>query len=274
VFGLRVADMPHAAGAYHLTDYADLDGDPQGSRERVAGYCGHEGGETVTCSRCGRKLDNASSRPRLLDLFCGAGGAGMGYYRAGFEVVGVDNRPMPRYPFEFHQAEALEYCKKHSSEFDAIHASPPCQRYSRITKVRGTQYLHADMVTETRSALIDTGKPYIIENVCGSPVLAVLVLCGSMFPPLEVRRHRLFETSFLIFQPECRHDKQSYAVPVYGHSGAGANRGRERQRGRSNGVADWARAMDIDWMTGAELCQAIPPAYTEFIGRQLIDEMP
>src|SRR3990167_9378197 len=102
---------------------------------------------------------------RLLDLFCGAGGAGMGYHRACFEVVGVDNRPMPRYPFEFHQADALEYLVAHGHEFDVIHASPPCQRYSVMTKGMWKDRLehHPDLIAPTRVLLIRSGKPYVIE---------------------------------------------------------------------------------------------------------------
>lgn len=209
-------------------------------------------------------------RPRLLDLFCGAGGAGMGYYRAGFDVVGVDIKPQPRYPFEFIQADAMTFSL---DGFDAIHASPPCQHYSAMTRVRGEAVVnsHPDLVGATRLRLIESGKSWVIENVVGAPLSNTLMLCGSMFPPLEVRRHRLFEGDVPVFTPSCNHSIK--AVPVYGHSGAGANSGRERKRGRTNGVADWKRAMGIDWMTGSELAEAIPPAYTEYIGRHLLNGM-
>lgn len=211
------------------------------------------------------------TRPRLLDLFCGAGGAGTGYHRAGFDVVGVDIKPQPRYPFGFVQADALEYCAAHGHEFDAIHASPPCQAYSVATKVHGPVRVaatHPDLVEPTRELLNKIGKPWVIENVPGSPLFGTLMLCGSMFG-LEVRRHRLFEGCVPTMSPtSCDHSLP--AVPVYGHTGAGANRGRERARGRSNGVDDWKRAMAIDWMTVNELAEAIPPAYTEYIGKQLM----
>lgn len=212
-------------------------------------------------------------KPRLLDLFCGAGGAGMGYHRAGFDVVGVDIKSQPRYPFTFVQADALEYCAAHGHEFDAIHASPPCQTYSVATKVHGPDQVatHPDLVEPTRELLNSIGNPWVIENVPGSPLMGTLMLCGSMFG-LEVRRHRVFEGCVPTMSPvSCDHSLP--AVPVYGHTGAGANRGMERARGRSNGVADWKRAMAIDWMTVNELAEAIPPAYTEFIGKRIIEAL-
>ena len=203
---------------------------------------------------------------KLLDLFCGAGGAGMGYHRAGFEVVGVDNRPMPRYPFEFHQADALEYLAAHWHEFDVIHASPPCQAYSMAGqqwRKAGTEY--PDLIEPIREALIKTGKPYVIENVPGAPLINPTVLNGGLFC-LRVRRTRLFETSFempLVLRPP--EEKSSFRmgrpikegdviVPV----------------GHFSNIPYARRQMEIDWMTGKELTQAIPPAYTEFIGRELL----
>ena len=209
-------------------------------------------------------------RPRLLDLFCGAGGAAMGYHRAGFDVVGVDIKPQKHYPFEFHQADALTYPME---GFDALHASPPCQRYSAATRVHGIDRVesHPDLIVATRDRLRASGAPYVIENVVGAPLRDPLMLCGSMFD-LAVRRHRLFEGSIPDFPPySCNHTER--AVPVYGHSGAGANRGRERIHGRSNSGEDWRRAMGIDWMTNAEIVLAIPPAYTEFIGRALMEAL-
>ena len=209
-------------------------------------------------------------KPRLLDLFCGAGGASMGYHRAGFDVVGVDIKPQPRYPFEFVQDDALEYVAAHGHEFDAIHASPPCQRYSVATQVHGTEQVssHPDLLEPTRNLLVMQTAPYVIENVPGAPLDGFLMLCGSMFG-LEVRRHRFFEGNVPLMSPFiCDHSIP--AIPVYGHTGAGVNRGRERERGRSNGVDDWRRAMAIDWMTSVELAEAIPPAYTEYIGRHLM----
>ncbi|MBK9272928.1 MAG: DNA cytosine methyltransferase [Flavobacteriales bacterium] len=203
---------------------------------------------------------------RLLDLFCGAGGAGMGYHRAGFEVVGVDIAPQPRYPFEFHQADALEYCAAHGHEFDAIHASPPCQAYSLASqqwRTNGQEY--PDLVADTRQVLVATGRPYIIENVPGAPLVDPTILNGAFFG-LNLRRTRWFETSFIVpfvllpaegpsrFRMGRRPATHDPVVPV----------------GNFSGVARARQVMGIDWMTRTELSQAIPPAYTEWIGRQLM----
>lgn len=210
--------------------------------------------------------------PRLLDLFCGAGGAGMGYHRAGFEVVGVDIKPQPRYPFEFHQGDALAFLEEHGREFDAIHASPPCQAYSSL------QALHkhierADLLAPTRDALRATGRPWVIENVIGAPIESGIYLCGTMFPGLRVYRHRWFETPFLIFQPP--HPK--HTMPAYAHR---APDGRSRKEIYMDGdsfasvtgnAGSYAGpGMGIDWMIGSELSQAIPPAFTEYVGRLLL----
>lgn len=231
------------------------------------------------------------SKPRLLDLFCGAGGAGMGYHRAGFEVVGVDIKPMKQYPFEFHQADAIEYGHAHWSEFDAIHASPPCQAHSSL-KVMPNAREHECFIDRTRELLRLSGLPYVIENVVGSPLqdspasLFVetwgITLCGSMFGlnngDYELRRHRIFESSFPVSQPKCNHK-----LPVIGFYGDHA---RTRQRtidgnrnrggditGKERKLALARDLMGIDWMEWKEVCQAIPPAYTEFIGRRLMAEL-
>ena len=204
---------------------------------------------------------------RLLDLFCGAGGAATGYHRAGFEVVGVDIKPQKRYPFEFHQADALEYLAEHGREFDAIHASPPCQRYTCLKSVFDASK-YPDMVADTRSLLIASGKSYVIENVVGAPLRRDLMLCAAAFG-LRSYRHRIFECSFAVMEPP--HPK--HIVPV--------NRRKKNRRGHWDAggfvtvVGDIGsyvgpEAMGIDWMTGKELSQAIPPAYTEFIGKQLM----
>ena len=206
-------------------------------------------------------------KPRLLDLFCGAGGAAMGYHRAGFDVVGVDIKPQPRYPFEFHQGDALEYCAAHGAEFDAIHASPPCQRYTVAQNAAKNAHNHPDLVEPTRAALQATGKPWVIENVVGAPLVHPFMLCGLSFG-LQVKRHRMFETSFFVMVPPCQCKGADYFV-IFGHEVR--NRRHGQAAGRKNNIAVGRKAMDIDWMTRGELSQAIPPAYTEHIGRQLID---
>jgi DNA (cytosine-5)-methyltransferase 1 len=212
-----------------------------------------------------------TKRPVLLDLFCGAGGAARGYVEAGFEVVGIDHRPQPRYPYRFIQGDALD--RALWPECDVIHASPPCQRYSQASKRwKGCAEAHPDLVGPTRFALGGSGRPFIIENVPGAPLIDPIMLCGSMFG-LGVRRHRLFESSasLPLTAPACDHASQPprywiydhgrwYLSPVahvFGHGG-----------GKSKG--DWPEAMGIDWMVNRELAQAIPPAYTRYIGGQIL----
>lgn len=217
---------------------------------------------------------------RLLDLFCCEGGAAQGYADAGFEVVGVDIEPQPRYPFEFHQADAIEYLIEHGHEFDAIHASPPCQAYS-VTK-HSHSVEHPELIEPTREALVATGKPWVIENVVGAPLRDPLLLCGSMFnlwaededgTPLVLRRHRLFESSLFLFGPGtgCQHDDRQVAG-VYG--GGRAQRAKEGAKWGARGGYTPSKAVRADlmgmpWATMHGLSQAIPPAYTEWIGRQL-----
>ena len=198
---------------------------------------------------------------RLLDLFCGAGGAAMGYHRAGFEVVGVDIKPQPHYPFEFHQADALTYPL---DGFDAIHASPPCQAYSWAA--RRWDIPRADLVDATRDLLLVAGLPWVIENVPGAPLRGPAILCGRMFD-LPLIRHRLFETDWQLWplpgHPRCVGlIKAGKAVTVAGHGG-------DNVRGNGGRAAKRA-AMGIDWMDDTELNEAIPPAYTEWIGVQLM----
>lgn len=209
--------------------------------------------------------------PRLLDLFCGAGGASMGYSRAGFEVVGVDLHPQPHYPFEFIQANALEFPIE---GFDAIHASPPCQFYSAGAKKWRTSHLHPDLIPITRLRLVESGLPYIIENIQPADpwLINAKLLCGQMFD-LGVFRHRLFETSWHLtvplHAPHTGRIGDGKYFTVTGHAG-----GSSRRDGWKGGsTADWRIAMGIDWMVGKELVEAIPPAYTEYIGAQLRDHI-
>lgn len=192
----------------------------------------------------------------------------MGYHRAGFDVVGVDIAPQPHYPFEFHQADALEYCAVHGHEFDVIHASPPCQAYSVTRSIHGNE--HPSLVPATRDVLATTNKIWVIENVIGAPLFNPLMLCGSMFPGLRVYRHRLFESNpHIWFAPAtCHH---SYAMPASkGQYHTLSNGNFITCVGHNYKAADGRVAMGINWMTRDELSQAIPPAYTEYIGAQLM----
>lgn len=200
-------------------------------------------------------------RPRLLDLFCCAGGAGMGYYEAGFDVHGVDIHPQPNYPFSFSQADALEYLAEHGHEFDAIHASPPCQRFVQTGMYDRSK--HPDLLTPLRPLLAQAGQPWVIENVPGAPMRVDVMLCGSMFG-MPIRRHRWFEfwRPTTVLTPPCDHSIR--AIGVYGHP-----RGANARWGRGT-AADWPAAMRIDWMTTKELSQAIPPDYTRFLGLDII----
>jgi DNA (cytosine-5)-methyltransferase 1 len=213
------------------------------------------------------------SRPRLLDLFCGAGGCSVGYHRAGFDVTGVDIAVQPRYPFfDVQQHDAMEvlrdvdFCRS----FDVIHASPPCQFYSVATLLHGQDYAdYPDLIPPVRDALEIIGRPYIIENVPGSPLVDPFVLCGSMFRLRidggELRRHRLFESNAPLSAPRPDSCGQLKAVTVAGHPGGSSTRD-----GEKHSTAQWAEVMGISGMTAAELAQAIPPAYTEHLGRQIL----
>jgi DNA (cytosine-5)-methyltransferase 1 len=205
---------------------------------------------------------------RLLDLFCGAGGAAMGYHRAGFEVVGVDIAPQPHYPFEFHRGDALHFLAEHWREFDAVHASCPCQRFSGMSNCRpGLADEYPDLIGPTRELLRLTGLPWVMENVVGSPLRPDLVLCGQMFG-LELYRHRLFEADVFLWQPD--HPVHLLPASRAGHWTPGT------VMSVSGHVAPIAKArevMGIDWMTRAELAESIPPAYTEHIGRQLLERL-
>lgn len=205
------------------------------------------------------RFRGAHVRPILLDLFCGAGGAAMGYHRAGFSVIGVDIAPQPHYPFTFIQGDALAFPLK---GFDAIHASPPCQRWSPRTKDRKR---HPDLIAPLRPLLLASGLPYVIENVPRAPLTGP-VLCGSSFG-LSVERHRRFETNFPLMVPPCAHGQQPRRFRIYDHGRWYLSRV-AHVAGNGGGKADeqWPSAMGIAWMDRRELVEAIPPAYTEHIG--------
>lgn len=222
---------------------------------------------------------NADGRPRLLDLFCGGGGAASGYHRAGFDVVGVDTAPQPRYPFEFVRGDAFEALRLVAAgewQFDAIHASPPCQDHS-ATNVLGHGHGTGWMLLAAREKLAALGIPWVIENVRGAPLphqrdlfgANGIELCGCMFPALRglLYEARLFEASFEVA-----------SLPHRAHAWPLTKMGRPPKPGECmqvtghfSGAAEGRRRMDVPWMTRDELAQAIPPAYTEYLGRLLLD---
>ena len=212
-------------------------------------------------------------RPRLLDLFCGAGGAAVGYHHAGFNVTGVDHKPQKRYPFEFHQADALEFCCEHGHEYDVIHASPPCQGYTTMNQRRENR--SPRLIGETRKGLQRLGCAYVIENVQGArgSLENPIELTGEMFG-LRVHRPRLFEIVPFLLAP-ARPARQRDPVAVYGAlDGRRLWTRRDGSELRACGNLEDARsAMGIDWMEWDEIREAIPPAYTEYVGRQLIERL-
>ena len=219
------------------------------------------------------------ARPRLLDLFCGAGGAAMGYRRAGFEVVGVDIAPQANYPFEFVPGDALELEVDYLATFDAIHASPPCQAYSDLAKRNGNGHEWPRLIEPVRELLIAAGKPWVIENVEGAPLIDPVVLCGTMFEGLRVIRHRLFETNFDLLPPPHIPHKEHPLVHTLDKRKAHYGKTDEwvdfvQVTGGGNcSIAAARDAMGIDWMKKAEINEAIPPPYTEFIGAALLQRV-
>lgn len=212
-------------------------------------------------------------KPKLLDLFCCAGGAGTGYAMAGFDVLGLDIKPQPNYPFPFIQTDALNLDPKFIATFDAIHASPPCQSYSDLAKRNGNADAWPRLIEPIRDLLVRSGLPYIIENVEGAPLRNPIMLCGTMFKGLRVLRHRLFEANFPILTPKHGgHPKVHTFDKRKAHYGKTDDmRDFVQVTGGGNCTIAAARdAMGIDWMTKNELNEAIPPAYTRFIGKQLL----
>jgi DNA (cytosine-5)-methyltransferase 1 len=206
---------------------------------------------------------------KLLDLFCGVGGASVGYAQAGFEVHGVDLKHGKRYPFTYLRADVLDVLKddEYIQQFDVIHASPPCQTHSitqHLRNAQGKSTSKIDLIPETRAALIASGKPYIIENVPGSPLIDPIQLCGSSFG-LKVRRHRLFESNMNLVGSICDHKSQGRPIGVYGSLKDEIPNG-----GKTADTIDEARnAMNMPWAIWTELVEAIPPAYTKYLGDQI-----
>lgn len=212
---------------------------------------------------------------RILDAFCGAGGAAVGYARAGFDVVGVDIAPQPNYPFEFARYDALDFIAEHWREFDAIHASPPCQGYLNLGKVNeklGRTASHRRLIAETRRLLLAAGLPYVIENVSDAraELHDPIRLCGTSYW-LPLRRHRLFESNVPLEGLPCKHNR--FREPKYWTSWRPNGEHRlstvVQVYGNAGGREHWPAAMGIDWMTSAELVEAIPPAFTHHVGVQL-----
>lgn len=212
-------------------------------------------------------------KPRLLDLFAGAGGCSVGYARAGFEVVGVDHKPHPDYPFELIVGDAMAVLAERSflDGFEAVHASPPCQAFTAYRRRGGGVGVgYPDLIGPVRDHLAQLGVTYVIENVPGAPLQSPIQLCGSSFG-LDVRRHRLFESNAPLMSPPCQHGTQLPRFP------SATNRTNLR---RTVEVGVWRiplgvqqRAMGIDWMSLEDLTEAIPPAYTEYIGAQLLEHL-
>lgn len=210
---------------------------------------------------------------KLLDLYCGVGGASMGYARAGFDVTGVDLKHGKRYPFNYIRANVLDILAdiEFLNGFDIIHASPPCQTHS-ITKnlriAQGKSTSKIDLIPETRAGLIQSSKPFIIENVMGSPLIDPIMLCGSAFG-LKVRRHRIFESNIKLIGSICDHKKQGRPVGVYGSLNDEIPNGGKTAKT----IFEAREAMGIEWGIWTELVEAIPPVFTEYLGRQTINEL-
>ena len=216
-------------------------------------------------------MSGTALKPRLLDLFCGGGGASMGYWLAGFEVVGVDIAKQPRYPFTFFQADALEFVEQYGWNFDAIHASPPCQAYSRLA-ARHPDRDYPDLIGPTREILLGIGKPYVIENVPEALLHNPTMLCGTMFglgtADYDLIRHRAFETNWPLRAPlsSCEHSSTRPTISVAGHAGRAGRNG-------SGTSLERRLALRTPWLAGDTVPEAIPPTYTEYIGSFLIDHL-
>jgi DNA (cytosine-5)-methyltransferase 1 len=204
---------------------------------------------------------------KVLDLFCGAGGASMGYFQAGFQITGIDLKKGKRYPFDYIQGNVMDLEVSDLMPFDLIHSSPPCQIYSITRNLRmaqGKKTSKLDLIEPIRKLLVKSGKPYIIENVKGAPLIDAIQLCGSSFG-LKVRRHRLFESNIKLIGSQCDHKTQGRPIGVYGSLGDEIPNGGKTART----IEEAKEAMGIDWMIWTEIVEAIPPAYTKYIGEQI-----
>lgn len=220
---------------------------------------------------------------KLLDLYCGAGGASMGYHHAGFEVTGVDAIAQPNYPFEFIHSNVFDLSYGFYDEFDFIHASPPCQGYLSLNR-KDHNNKYPLLIGPTRTLLFESGKPFVIENVLVNPLNHPLMLCGTMFD-LGVIRHRYFETNYepAPYAPKvCHHVGKAYEgayCSVYSggyRSGQWGNKERRKNLKIKppETIEQWKEAMDIDWMkTRRELIESIPPAYTEWVGKLIFNKL-
>jgi len=208
---------------------------------------------------------------KILDLFCGAGGASHGYALAGFEVTGIDLKHGRRYPYTYIRRDVMSLTVKDLAPYDLIHASPPCQTFSitkhlRNAQGKGTDKL--DLLQPVRDLRIKSGKPYVIENVKGAPLHNAVQVCDSAFG-LKVRRHRLFESNIALKGTDCHHKQQGKPVGIYG-----SMRDEIPGGGHTAKTIDQANeAMGIDWMIWGELVEAIPPAYTQYIGIELMRQL-
>lgn len=213
------------------------------------------------------------TRPKLLDLCCGAGGCSVGYARAGFDVTGVDIEPHPDYPFPMIVGDAMTVlgCQSVLDAFDVVAASPPCPRYSISANATGKREEHPDLVPPVREKLTEWGGVYIIENVPGAPLISPVLICGRAMGMTRIKRHRLFESNAPLMSPGCGCTGRTPAVSIYGN--AADEIGRDGVR-RHVPLATARELMGTDWMTNREdVADAIPPLYTEYLGAQLLDHL-